>query len=288
MKYGAIEAGGTKFVCAVSDEQHRVLARAQFPTENPAKTMPQVIAFFKANPVDAIGVGSFGPLGVNPAQADYGYITETPKAGWAHYDFLGALKAEFTVPMAWTTDVNMAGYGEMKAGAAQGQQNVVYFTVGTGVGAGIINQGQILTGATHPEVGHIGLKRLPNDDFVGNCPYHHDCLEGLTAGPAIQKRIGAKAATLPENSPVWDYEAEYLAQACVNVTMIVAPDIIVFGGGVMKQLHLFPKIRAAFTRLNAGYQPTPAVDRYIVPVGLGDDAGIMGGFLLAEKALKEA
>ena len=286
--YGAIEAGGTKFVCAVADEELNIVERISIPTELPAETMGKVISFFEKYQLVAMGIASFGPIDINSNSATYGYITNTPKVGWKNYDFLGTLQAKFDIPYAWTTDVNGAAYGELKKGAAKGAASCVYLTVGTGIGGGVVVNGQVLAGYGHPEIGHLIMRRHPEDKFGGKCPFHKDCLEGLASGPAIEQRQGGiKAYVIPQDNQAWKIEAYYLAQACVDLTVTLAPEKIVFGGGVSKQKQLFPLIRDSFkTQLN-GYVPTPPLAEYIVPVALGDDAGITGCFLLAQEKERE-
>lgn len=287
MIFGAIEAGGTKFVCAVSDENLQILERSSIPTTTPEKTMTKVIEFFSKYDVDAIGIGSFGPIDVNPTSATYGYITKTPKVAWQNYPFLAEMKKHFDVPYGWTTDVNAAAYGEIKKGVAFGSNSCIYITVGTGIGAGIVVDNQVIHGFGHPEAGHILVRRHSDDQFEGNCPFHHDCLEGMAAGPAIEKRFGKKAQELGEDHKAWELEAYYLAQALVNYTLTVSPDKIIFGGGVMKQTQLFPLIYQEFDRLMNDYVETPLLEEYIVPCQLGDNAGITGCLLLAIDALEK-
>lgn len=288
-KYGAIEAGGTKFVCAVSDENLNVLKRVKIPTTVPAETMSEVFKFFEENPCDAIGIGSFGPIDVNRNSDTYGYITTTPKEGWANYDFLGEMKKRFDVPYAWTTDVNVAAYGELKRGAAKGLDSCVYLTVGTGVGGGGVVNGKLLEGFGHPEMGHMIMRRHPDDKYEGHCPYHKDCLEGLTAGPAVEARHhGVKAYEIPKDDHDWEIEAYYLAQACMDLTVVLSPEMIIFGGGVSKQEQLFPMMRESFKKQMNGYLKTPDLDKYIVHCALGDDAGITGCLLLAQEEDEKA
>lgn len=281
---GAIEAGGTKFVCAVSDEQMNIVDTIKFPTATPTETLQKIYAFFVKYPVTAIGVGSFGPIGIDPQNANYGYILNTPKLAWKQFDLLGALKTKLSVPLYWTTDVNIAAYGELMAGAAKGCTDLVYLTVGTGIGAGVIAKRQFYYGVAHTEIGHTLLQKQVTDDFSGSCPYHHDqCAEGLAAGPAIEQRCQRKAESIAPTDPVWQLEADYLAQLCHNITLMFAPEKIVFGGGVMHQRQLFPLIRERLaTKINQ-YVTLPPLNEYIVPVGLGDQAGIVGGLYLARK-----
>ncbi|MCI1893789.1 MAG: ROK family protein [Lactobacillus sp.] len=285
MIFGSIEAGGTKFVCATGTADGTVIAQTRIPTTTPEETIPQVIAFFNANPVSAIGIGTFGPADIDPDSSRYGYITSTPKPGWRDYDFLGTMQAAIDVPYAFTTDVNEAGYAEWKAGAGKGHKNVLYWTVGTGIGAGYIHDGKLLQGYSNPEMGHIFLQRDPSDTYQGRCPFHgNQCLEGLAAGPAVEERAGKKGTELKPDDPAWELEAGYLAQACLDAAMILSPDIIIFGGGIMHQEQLLPMIRKKFRDYVQGYIDTPPLDDYIVRIGLNDEAGVMGGLLLAADA----
>lgn len=280
---GAIEAGGTKFNCAVSDDSINIIDKITIPTTTPEETMGAVIEFFKQYPLSSIGVGSFGPIDVNPDSETYGFITTTPKPFWGNYDFVGALKKEFDVSIAWTTDVNAAAYGEIKKGAAIGKNSCLYLTVGTGVGGGAIVNGEVLTGFGHPEMGHIKLSRHPKDGYKGKCPYHNDCLEGLAAGPAIEGRTGVKGQALSEEDPSWEIEAYYLAQALMAYTLVLSPEMIILGGGVMKQEHLLKKIHNSFLEQLNGYVNIPPITEYIVSCKLADEAGITGCLLLAKK-----
>lgn len=249
--------------------------------------MPRLFEYFdQFDHLDAIGLASFGPIDVNPKSKTYGSIIDTPKAGWEHYDILGAMKAHYPdTQFAFTTDVNAAAYGELKMGAADGLDSCVYLTVGTGIGGGVVEHGQILQSYSHPEIGHMLIRQQPEDSYEGTCPYHHNCLEGLAAGPAIERRWGKKGHLLPADHQAWQMEADYLAQACVNIALMLSPERIVFGGGVSKQAQLFPMIRESFKRQMAGYVQTPDLDDYIVHVALGDDVGITGALLLAADQL---
>lgn len=283
MRYGAIEAGGTKFVCAIGNSELEILERVSFPTTTPAETMAAVIAFFKQHEskLESIGVGSFGPIDIHQESETYGFITSTPKLVWQNFDFVGTLKKHFDVPVAWTTDVNAACYGEYVAGHGQGFSSIVYYTIGTGIGGGAIQDGHFVEGFSHPEMGHMLVRRHPEDRFAGNCLFHHDCLEGMAAGPAIEKRTGTKGQSLSDSDSTWEMESYYIAQCAYNTTLILAPDIIVFGGGVMKQEHLIRKVHQKFNELINQYVKTPTVSDYIVTPKLGDNAGTIGCLALA-------
>ena len=286
---GAIEAGGTKFVVAVADvtNPNKVIARDSFPTLDGAQTIAKVQEFFdQYDDIAAIGIAAFGPIDVNPASRTYGYVLATPKRGWSGFNFLGEMKAWRDVPYYWTTDVNGAGWGEYGAGAGKGAENIVYVTVGTGIGTGIINNGQLLQGMSHPEGGHIMVNKHPMDTFKGICPFHGDhCLEGVASGPAVEARYGQSARTLSDDHEAWQIEAFYLAQAAVTYTTLLRPEKIIFGGGIPHRDVLMPMIRQSFAGQLSDYVATPKLDDYLVRVALDDDAGVIGAFHLAKSLL---
>lgn len=292
MKLGAIEAGGTKFVVCVGDENGNVIDRASFPTETPEKTMANVFRYFDDKDIEALGVGSFGPIDPDKNSPTYGYITTTPKPGWGNYNIMGALQQRYDIPMGFDTDVNGAALGEATFGAAQGLDSALYLTIGTGIGGGAIIGGQLVHGLLHPEMGHMKMIVREDDHYQGTCPYHGTCLEGLAAGPAIEGRWGIKGSELPEDHEAWDLEAYYLGQACANYILTLSPKKIILGGGVMHQKQLFPMIhRYTQQFLNNYIQKeeitTDKIKDYIVYPGLGDNAGIVGALALAKKALEE-
>lgn len=277
-------------VCAVGDENGKVSDRISLPTKTPAETMPEMIEYFKKNQVEALGIGCFGPIDPDRASETYGYITSTPKLAWQNYNIVGEFRKKLNVPIAFDTDVNAAALGEAAFGAAKGLDCSMYMTVGTGVGVGIFMNGFLVHGMMHPEAGHILLQKHLQDSYSGKCPFHHNCLEGLAAGPAIEERWGKKAAELAEVTQVWELEAFYIAQALVNYTLTFSPRKIVLGGGVMHQEQLFPLIRAKYRELLAGYVQTRELedlDSYIVPSSLQDNQGIMGCLKLAAMELEK-
>lgn len=285
MLLGAIEAGGTKIICGIGNEKGELFEKIHFETTSPAETMPKIIEYFADKQIEALGVGTFGPVDVNPSSETYGYILDTPKAGWSMYPFLDTLKEHITVPMVIDTDVNGAALGEAMWGVANDVDSCLYITIGTGVGAGFYSEGRLLHGLLHPEMGHILLRRHEQDDYMGKCPFHGDCLEGLAAGPAIEGRFGIKAYELEETHIAWEIEAYYIAQALINYTMILSPHRIILGGGVMKQQQLFPLIRKEFIKQLGNYINKPElstdIDHYIVYPGLGDHSGMYGALALA-------
>lgn len=292
MRLGALEAGGTKMVCAIGDEQGNIFDRASFPTLTPEETMPALIDYFKDKGIEALGIGSFGPLCLNKSASTFGNITTTPKLAWKDYPLRKAFVEALEVPVGIDTDVNAAALGEATYGAGKGIDSLVYYTIGTGVGGGALVDGVLVHGMVHPEMGHMLLRPDPRDPAPhGFCPYHDGCIEGMANGPAIEKRWGVSAKELPEDHIAWEIEAEYLAQMCVNTIVTLSPKKIVLGGGVMHQLHLFPRIRKRTLELLNGYVAHPAIlehiDEYIVPPGLGDNAGAVGSLLLAVQVLKD-
>jgi len=293
MLYGGIEAGGTKIICVVGTGPADVQAEISLPTTTPSETLARIIAFFQPQQLAAVGIGAFGPISPDRNAPDYGYITSTPKPGWAQTDMAGTVGRALGVPVGFDTDVNVAALGEERWGAAQGLTTFLYLTVGTGIGGGGLTNGRLMHGLIHPEMGHI---RLPHDrqadPFAGFCPYHGDCLEGLASGPAIKARWGISAEALPLDHPAWALEAHYLALACATFIFMLSPQRIILGGGVMNQSHLFPLIRQEVQALLNGYIQSPAIlqqiDSYIVPPGLGNGSGRLGALALAEQARSES
>lgn len=286
--YGSIEAGGTKFVLAIGDEQFNILKTNQIPTTSPEETITRTIEFFKENPVKSLAVGSFGPIDIKPESATYGYITTTPKAGWANVDLLGKLKAALDIPMVFTTDVNSSAYGEM---IVTGGKSLVYFTIGTGIGGGAVVGGKLVHGLLHPEMGHMKMIVREDDKYSGKCPYHGTCFEGLAAGPAIEARWGVKGSELPGDHPAWDLEAYYIGQAMANYILTLSPKKIILGGGVMHQKQLFPMIHKYTQEFLNGYiqkeeVTTDKIKDYIVYPELGDNAGVVGALALAMSVVK--
>ncbi len=293
--YGGIEAGGTKFVCAVGTGPDDIRAQVRFPTRAPEESIGPAVDFFRKQggkeALAAVGIASFGPIDPNPHSSTFGYVTTTPKPGWVDTDFGGAVHRALNVPVAFDTDVNVAAFGEHRWGAAQGLDTFIYLTVGTGIGGGGMVNGGLIHGMMHPEMGHI---RVPHDrqrdPYVGNCPYHGDCLEGLASGPAIEERWGERGETLPPEHSAWELEAHYLALGLTNLILPLAPQRIVMGGGVMQQRHLFPIMRRKVQELLNGYVQVPQImekiDEYIVPAALGGRSGVLGAIGLAEWAAK--
>ncbi len=285
-----MEAGGTKMVLAVGDGAGHIADKLSIPTTAPNETMEGILTYFRKHDIAALGVGCFGPLDLNPSSPTYGYITSTPKLKWKNFPLVKTLADGLHVPVALDTDVNGAALAESTLGAARGLLSCLYVTVGTGIGGGLMVEGNLVHGLLHPELGHMLLRPLLNDPSPeGFCPYHKGCLEGLACGPAIEKRWGVSARDMAPDHPAWALEANYLAQMCVNAIVSFSPEKIILGGGVMQQPHLFPLIRKEVLRLLGGYVQHPAVlngmEDYIVPPGLQTESGIAGAFLLAKRAL---
>jgi fructokinase len=289
--YGAIEAGGTKFLCAVGTGPANLRAQARFPTTNPRETLGQCLAFFRAQPkLDALGVGCFGPLELRRSSPYYGHVTTTPKLGWTNANIVGPLEQALSVPVGFDTDVNAAVLGEARWGAAQNLDTAIYITIGTGIGGGALIGGQLAHGLVHPEMGHLLVPREPDDlAFVGACPFHGArCWEGLASGPALERRWGQRAETLPADHPAWDLQARYIASALTSLVLVLSPERVILGGGVMQGSALFPLIREHLMRSLAGYVQSESLscgmDAYVVPPLLGTQSGIAGALALAERA----
>jgi fructokinase len=294
MSYGGIEAGGTKWVCAIGDGA-AVLATETFPTTTPEETISRAVQFLRRSDLlEGVGVGSFGPIDLHRTSPTWGHITTTPKPGWAFTDLVAPLRAALGIPVAFETDVNAAALAESHWGAGAGLDTFCYITVGTGIGGGALVNGRLLHGLLHPELGHM---RIPHDrardPFDGVCPYHGDCFEGLASGEAIRQRWGRPGQELSADAAVWELESEYLALGLMNVVCTLSPQRIILGGGVPKQPTLLPLVRRRLKQLLAGYLNAAeltrpdAIDRYIVPPGLGDQAGVIGAMELARSAAQE-
>lgn len=289
MLVGSIEAGGTKFVCAVGDEDYRIKDSVHFPTTTPEETLQKAVDYFKQFDIEALGIASFGPIELRKSSPKYGYITSTPKPGWRDTDFIGKMKDNFDIPMFWTTDVNGSAYGEYVMPTLSNEKinSLVYYTIGTGVGAGAISDGKFIGGMGHPEMGHTFLKRHPDDlEFKGICPFHGDCLEGLVAGPTFDARLGKPGKDVPLTDHVWDIMAYYVAQAAIQSTLILRPDKIVFGGGVVSEPFLV-KVRAQFKELLNDYVEVPDLNKYItMPEIKNNGSATLGDFALAIRELQ--
>ncbi len=292
--YGAIEGGGTKFVCAVGTGPAALRAEIRVETTSPEETLSQVVKFFheqeaKFGKLASIGFACFGPLDPNPASPTYGHILPTPKPGWTNANVVGMLSDAFDIPIVFDTDVNGAALGEWRWGAAQELETFIYLTIGTGIGGGAYVEGKLLHGLIHPEMGHILLRHdQEKDPFAGTCPFHGDCFEGLACGGAMEKRWGQTGETLSAEHPAWDLEAEYVAQALANYALTLSPQRIILGGGVGSVPHLLPKVQVQTRKLLNGYIQSPIIlehiETFIVNPGLGNRSGVLGAIALAKQA----
>ena len=292
--YGAIEAGGTKFLCAIADDQGHILVTRRIPTTNPQATLAACADFFDeghngSNTYTAIGIAAFGPLDLHSSSPTYGHILATPKPLWSHTNLVAPF-VRFDCPVAIDTDVNAAALAEAGHGAGRGCDVVVYVTVGTGIGGGVCIKGQTLHGALHPEMGHIRVQRHESDhDFPGLCPFHSDCLEGLASGAAIVVRYGKTLDELPEQHEAYDVIGHYLGQLAATVILVLSPQRLIFGGGVMHKARLLDCARQNTALILNGYaglggSTSAAMTELIRSPGLGDQAGLRGAIALAEAA----
>jgi fructokinase len=286
--YGGVETGGTWCVCALGSGPGELIAQDRFATGAPSETIDRIVAFFAGEPSPAaVGIGSFGPVDVDPQSDTWGEVTTTPKPGWAHTPLATTLRDRLGVPVAFDTDVNAAALGEQRWGAGREADSLCYLTVGTGIGAGLVVNGQPVHGLVHPEVGHI---RIPHDrqhdPFAGICPFHGDCWEGLASGPALASRWGAPGHELPDAHPAWELEAGYVALGILSIVLVASPHRVILGGGVMERAPLLALVQTRLAELVGGYLGAPLlgaeIDRYVVSPELGDDAGVLGAIALAE------
>jgi len=288
--YGGIEAGGTKYVCAIGSATGTIESQTRIETTTPESTLQRVVQFFlpytQAGLIKSIGVGCFGPVDLDPKSPSFGFITSTPKPGWQNTDVVGTLKRALGIQVAFDTDVNAAAFGEFSLGASHGFDPSLYLTIGTGIGGGFIKDGKPMNGLLHPEMGHI---RIPHDrksdPYGGSCPFHGDCFEGLASGPAIEKRLSSRGENLSPDDPFWELEVMYIANAIENYICILSPKIIVLGGGIMQRGNLLPMVRRKVQESLNGYLKSPSlsdnIDSYIVAPDLGNRSGVIGAIALA-------
>jgi fructokinase len=291
--YGGIEAGGTKFNCIIANNPDQILDETRISTTTPEETLPEVISFFarvisRENiTLTSLGVGSFGPIDLDPSSPGFGSITSTPKIAWRNSRLLPILKNSLNIPISFDTDVNAAALGEGKWGAAVGCDNFVYITIGTGIGGGAVVNGIPVHGLLHPEMGHLFIPHnLDVDPFSGCCPSHGDCIEGLASGTAILTRWGLPAEQLPSNHPAWKVEAKYLSILLANIVLTISPERIILGGGVMKATGLLDLVRYELVNVLNGYvqseQILSKIEQYVQLPALGDKAGALGSIALAQ------
>jgi fructokinase len=286
-----VETGGTWCVCAVGRGPGEIRAEQQFPTTTPAETLERVVEFFRGAPaVEAIGIGSFGPVDLDPESPTWGQVTTTPKVGWQHTPVAPVIARELGVDVAFENDVDAAALGEYRWGAGRGTGSLCYLTVGTGIGAGLLVGGRPWHGLVHPEVGHIRIPRnqaADDERFPGICPVHGDCWEGIASGPAIAVRWQARPEELAADHQAWTLEAEYIALGVLSIVLVFSPERVIVGGGVMERAGLLERVRARLRELVAGYLDTPMlgekIEEYLVPPALGDRAGVLGAIALAQE-----
>jgi fructokinase len=273
-------------VCAVGSGPDDLEPLVTIPTTTPAETIAAVVAFFTgAGPLDAVGIGSFGPVDLRPGSPTWGHITTTPKPGWSGTDVAGPIGAALGVPVAFDTDVGAAAVGEQRWGASADVATSCYVTVGTGIGGASIVGGVVQHGRLHAEMGH---QRIPHDlnadPFPGTCPFHGDCWEGLASGPALAARWGRPATELPDDHEAWLLEARQLAAGLANLVVVLSPERLVVGGGVMQHAPLLMRVRAELAAQLGGYVPLPPLEEFLVAPALGGRSGILGALALASRA----
>ncbi|KEI34671.1 fructokinase [Francisella sp. W12-1067] len=289
-----IEAGGTKFFTTVGDIQGNVIERHRTNTTTPEQTMAEVLEVFRSYQtkynIKAVGLACFGPIDINTKSKTYGYITNTPKTSWKNFDILSSIKSNYSGSIGFNTDVNAAAICEQLWGAGKDVNNLLYLTIGTGIGGGIICNKKLVQGAMHPEIGHIFISQNPKDNFKGSCPFHGNCLEGLASGTALKQKYNVTSAgVIPDDHEAWIFEAEYLAKAIVNYIYAFSPEKVILGGGVMHKTILFDMIRENVVRYLNNYLDYPALknmSEFIVPASFGDNTGVKGSLALALDAYK--
>jgi fructokinase len=288
--YGGVETGGTWCVCVIGAGPEEIVSEEQFPTADPEATLAQIVEFFRAGPKpEAVGIGSFGPVDLDPRSPTWGHVTTTPKPGWQHVAVAPVIRDQLGVPVVFDNDVDVAAVGEHRWGAGRHTDALCYLTVGTGIGAGLLIDGRPVHGLVHSEAGHIRVpRRRDSESFAGVCPVHGDCWEGLASGPAMAERWQASPQELGDDHPAWAIEADYLALGILSIVLVASPERVIVGGGVMERRPLLGMVRRELRELVAGYLETPLlgedIDSYVVRPALGDHAGVLGAIALAQEA----
>lgn len=284
--YGSIELGGTKIRCADFSADGKILDEVRIETTKPYDNVKEMADFFKKKDLKSVGIGAFGPIDTNKRSKTYGFVKNTPKKYWANFDLIGELKKCIKAPIDFTSDVGASLTGEYHLGAGKNYRSVMYITVGTGIGASYMQDGVLLDGFGAPEMGHIEVKRLKNDGVKSTCQYHDDCLEGLACGPSIYNRTGSSGERLDISDEAFTYVANYLAQGLASYSYILRPEVIIMGGGVLNKDGMLDLVKTEFERVREfqinNYLDLPDTDTYLVLPGLGNEAGLYGGYLLAK------
>lgn len=288
-----METGGTTCVCALANAAGEIAARCEIPTADPQTTLTEIAAFFRDHDLpQAVGIGSFGPIELDRQSPSWGHVTTTPKLQWRDANVAPWLRDELGVPVVFDHDVAAAAYGEYTWGAGRGLPSLAYLTVGTGIGAGLVLDGRVWYGAVLPEVGHIRIPRVAGDTYEGSCPSHGDCWEGLACGPALAARYGSDPAGLPPEHPAWELEAQYTAAGILAISLVVSPHRLIVGGGIGRREGVLLRLRERVRELFNDYLHNPMyneeIDTYLVPPGLGADAGVLGAVALARDHLQQA
>ena len=282
--------GGTKMVCAIIDDNNKIIDKCVIKTTTPEETLSNLVEYFKDKDIASLGLASFGPVDLNTNSKTYGYITETPKPGWRNTDVVGYFKKHFNIPIGFDTDVNAACLGEVMYGAGKGLKNVIYGTIGTGIGFGVYLNGTLHHGLMHPEAGHVLLRNREDDKYDGCCPYHKGCFEGLASGTSMRERWGKPAEQMDKNDKAFELEAYYIAQGLLDCVMCYSPEKIILGGGVMHNENLYPLIRKELLKQLNGYiakdEILNDIDNYVVKPLLNDNQGIIGACELGRLILK--
>ncbi|MEA0974149.1 ROK family protein [Lacticaseibacillus paracasei] len=283
-RYGSIEAGGTKFIVAVADESYRTIAQQRIKTETPPITLQHCLEFFQENPVTSLSIGTFGPVYIDPSNSKYGEIGNTPKSGWTGANMIAFFKQNLNIPVCITTDVNASAYGEYQLANGSHLRSLAYITIGTGIGAGVIEDGKFAGVKAHPELGHLYVEPRDDDNYAGGCPYHRNhCIEGLASGPTIEARTGKRGERLDRNNPVFDLVSYYTAALVWDVYCSFRPERIIIGGSVLNEDNL-KVVRRYFTERNNGYLETPDLTALISgPLAVNNGSATFGNYCLAAR-----
>jgi glucokinase len=273
--YGAIDIGGTKLLAAVAGEDLRPgpALRRTTPPDDAIATLTAMLDEARGNAsLDGIAVASPGPL-----DREHGITLLPPNLppAWQNLPVAEALSQHYGCPVVVENDANCAGLAEALYGAAAGLPHVVYYTVSTGIGSGVVHHGRLLVGRHDTEGGHQVL--WPS--WLGDAPPcgcgGYGCLEALASGSAIERRFGVRGEKL-QDPAAWEDVGRWLGLAVVNATALHDPDAVVFGGGVCASWNRFWPAMSATIERHLRLQPTPRV----LQAALGEDRNMWGALAL--------
>jgi glucokinase len=281
---GLLDIGGTKLAAGVADgapttTRVGAVLRVPTPPDDPVTALSDLLQrVSRGSRLDAIGVSAPGPF-----DRERGTLLDPPgmPPAWHGLQLAGELGARLGCRVLVENDANCAALAEALHGAGHGARTVVYFTVSTGIGTGIVRDGRLLIGRHDSEGGHQVLW----PEWAGGPPCHcggHGCLETLASGLAIERRYGVRAEHL-DDPEAWAEVGRWIGLGVVNATALYDPDAVIFGGGVCASWDRFAPALMATVASHLFLQPAPR----IVRGSLGEERSLVGALEVVRAAMPE-